>query len=128
MNKRLIGFGLTSAITLSGCAGEKLELPKPSNPEVTVTVIADHDVQLYMVAFVQGDSLGTKAGTLKAGAKAVANCFQGTKTPEISSVHIRNEDVEGFAGVNSFQGSKDETPTQVFNISGEQLQKQLPAC
>lgn len=95
-------------------------------------VVSPHDVQLYDRAYDMEKGPGVKAGVLKVGSKVVATCLAETYPPQLSSVRVESvsggTSPTGYSGVYSLQGSKDETPTPIFNRNLEQLQDQLPNC
>lgn len=92
-----------------------------------LTVTIDHDVQLYQNPYDMEEGSGPKAGVIEMGAKVVATCLAETEVPQFSSVRVEGDET-GYSGLYSLQGSKDETPTPIFNKSLEQLKEQLPDC
>jgi hypothetical protein len=123
-----LALALSASTLATGCGGgEDNEKVKP----VPLEVVVDHDVQLYDRAYDMEEGTGAKAGVLKVGSKVVATCLAETDPSQFSSVRVESASGDssqtGYSGVYSLQGSKDETPTPIFDRSLEQLQ-QLPNC
>ncbi len=126
MNRsHLASLGIASVLIMTGCSNDSEEQSVHQSGPLTVRVEGTADLQLYTDTAVHAES--TKTGTIAAGSHALALCFASTKSEEFSNVYVMNSETEGYTTILAFEGSKDETPTPVFDRSFEEFE-QLPAC
>jgi len=121
-----MALGISTGLFLTAVSCEPKEQTSTVEAPMAVKVEGvEGGLQLYTDPFVNSES--AKSSVMEAGARAVAVCFQPNKVEDFSSVYVKNSTAEGFTTILAFEGSKDETPTPIFDKNIDELSK-LPNC
>lgn len=134
--KKVYMAGLAAFLPLSaGCSSESLNESQSSTTtqqdivELEVTGVQNLQLRESSVATNRG-GVGKPTEILPAGSHVIALCFAEFKRdPNRSEILVSTGDIIGYAGLYSLNGSKDTTPTPIFEpTSAKALKHQLPSC